>query len=339
MAVQQPIAFAFNQAQVGRTLDVLIDAPAPEGKNMWLGRTYADCSRRRRRHPGCEASHVRPGDMVECEIVGAEGLRPDRPPASTSPPKQRKARPRPRRKPRIVAGDPRWHVSNRSSAAIAEPSRSVGFTCLYQASRVTLMSRAEDRFAMVAPAYPEVLERPEHVDRQPAGAGGLRVRSDRIPVLLSGRWCVFVIAAATDALDGYFARLLKQDTPHRPAARPLDRQGDRFGLLHLPGDDPGHRGRPWMVTAIVVRELLIQGLRSHLEGQGQAVRRPDGGQAQDGRPVPSISAVLLCLGLEPSASPAMLWARDGLTWLAVALTLYSGCSYVWIAIPRLRGEA
>ena len=30
MSVQQPIAFAFNQAQVGRTLDVLIDAPAPE---------------------------------------------------------------------------------------------------------------------------------------------------------------------------------------------------------------------------------------------------------------------------------------------------------------------
>ena len=42
MSVQEPIAFAFNQTQVGRTLDVLIDAPAPEGKNMWLGRTYTD---------------------------------------------------------------------------------------------------------------------------------------------------------------------------------------------------------------------------------------------------------------------------------------------------------
>ena len=42
MAVQQPIALAFNQTLVGRTLDVLIDAPAPEGKNLWLGRTYAD---------------------------------------------------------------------------------------------------------------------------------------------------------------------------------------------------------------------------------------------------------------------------------------------------------
>ena len=42
MAIQQPIAEAFNQSLVGRTLDVLIDAPAPQGKNVWIGRTYAD---------------------------------------------------------------------------------------------------------------------------------------------------------------------------------------------------------------------------------------------------------------------------------------------------------
>ena len=33
---------------------------------------------------------------------------------------------------------------------------------------------------------------------------------------------------------------------------------------------PGTGVHPWMVTAIVIRELLIQGLRSLLEGQGQA---------------------------------------------------------------------
>ena len=42
MAAQQPIAFAFNQTLVGKTLDVLIDAPAPEGRHLWLGRSYAD---------------------------------------------------------------------------------------------------------------------------------------------------------------------------------------------------------------------------------------------------------------------------------------------------------
>jgi hypothetical protein len=33
------------------------------------------------------------------------------------------------------------------------------------------------------------------------------------------------------------------------------------------------------------------------------------------------------------------WVRDGLTWLAVILTVYSGLSYVWIALPNFRGEA
>ncbi len=98
MSVQQPIAFAFNQTQVGRTLDVLIDAPAPEGKNMWLGRTYTDA-------PDVDGNtwvrgtHLKPGDMVECEIVGAEEHDLIARPVSTSPPKKHKARPRPRRKP------------------------------------------------------------------------------------------------------------------------------------------------------------------------------------------------------------------------------------------------
>ncbi|MBX6315828.1 MAG: 30S ribosomal protein S12 methylthiotransferase RimO, partial [Isosphaeraceae bacterium] len=42
MAAQQPIAFAFNQGQIGKSLDVLIDAPAPQGEGLWVGRTYAD---------------------------------------------------------------------------------------------------------------------------------------------------------------------------------------------------------------------------------------------------------------------------------------------------------
>jgi ribosomal protein S12 methylthiotransferase len=98
MSVQEPIAFAFNQTQVGRTLDVLIDAPAPEGKHMWLGRTYTDA-------PDVDGNawvkgaHLNPGDLVECEIVGAHEHDLIAQPVMTSPPKKRRARPRPRRKP------------------------------------------------------------------------------------------------------------------------------------------------------------------------------------------------------------------------------------------------
>ncbi len=99
MAVQQPIAFAFNQGRVGRTFDVLIDAPAPEGKNLWLGRTYADA-------PDVngviwvKGTNLSPGDMVSCEIIAAQGYDlVAQAPASAPPPRRRKTRPTPRRKP------------------------------------------------------------------------------------------------------------------------------------------------------------------------------------------------------------------------------------------------
>jgi ribosomal protein S12 methylthiotransferase len=42
MAVQQENAFAWNEAQVGKRFDVLLDSPVPGEKNAWLGRSYAD---------------------------------------------------------------------------------------------------------------------------------------------------------------------------------------------------------------------------------------------------------------------------------------------------------
>ncbi len=98
MAVQQPIAFAFNRQLVGRTLDVLIDASAPEGKHLWHGRTYTDA-------PDVDGvtwvkgAHLSPGDIVPCEIVAAEGYDLVAHALSAPPPRRRKARPMPRRKP------------------------------------------------------------------------------------------------------------------------------------------------------------------------------------------------------------------------------------------------
>lgn len=97
MEAQQEIAFAFNQGMVGRQLDVLIDGPAPEGKNLWVGRTYADA-------PDVDGvTFVRgvslePGDLVACEVVAAEGydLIAD---AGTMPPRRKRARPKSRKKP------------------------------------------------------------------------------------------------------------------------------------------------------------------------------------------------------------------------------------------------
>ena len=68
MEVQQQIAFEFNEAQVGRRLDVLLDEAVPGQKNAWIGRSYADA-------PDVDGvvyvtgKKLRAGQIVPCEIV------------------------------------------------------------------------------------------------------------------------------------------------------------------------------------------------------------------------------------------------------------------------------
>jgi CDP-diacylglycerol---glycerol-3-phosphate 3-phosphatidyltransferase len=150
---------------------------------------------------------------------------------------------------------------------------------------------------------------------------------------------VFLVAAATDALDGYFARLLQQESPLGRQLDPLIDKVIVAGCYIYLTTIPGTGVRPWMVTAIVVRELLIQGLRSLLEGQGQPFGARTAGKLKTVVQCASIAAVLLVLWLQSSAPPFLSWIRDGLTWLAVALTIYSGLIYIRIAMPSLRRES
>ena len=74
MALQQEIAFEWNGRQVGRTLPVLLDAPAPDSDRAWIGRTWADA-------PDVDglvfvtagADPLAAGNLVDCEIVAAHG--------------------------------------------------------------------------------------------------------------------------------------------------------------------------------------------------------------------------------------------------------------------------
>lgn len=151
-----------------------------------------------------------------------------------------------------------------------------------------------------------------------------------------GALLVFGLAAATDALDGYFARLLNQSTVLGRQLDPLVDKvivaGAYIYLLTVRGTGL----LPWMVTTVVIRELLIQGLRSHLEGRGQAFGAKTAGKVKTVVQCLSISAILFCLSV---AKPWAWWltARDLLTWLAVLLTIYSGAGYFVAAMPSLRG--
>jgi ribosomal protein S12 methylthiotransferase len=72
MEVQQELAFDWNDAQVGRQLDVIMDATVPDEKNAWIGRSYADA-------PDVDGvvyvtgEELSPGALVPCEVVGRSG--------------------------------------------------------------------------------------------------------------------------------------------------------------------------------------------------------------------------------------------------------------------------
>jgi len=72
MAAQQEIAFEQNEAKVGQTMPIILDIPAPDQDNAWVGRSTADA-------PdvdsivfvtGTEDQELQAGSIVDCEIVG-----------------------------------------------------------------------------------------------------------------------------------------------------------------------------------------------------------------------------------------------------------------------------
>jgi ribosomal protein S12 methylthiotransferase len=69
MAEQQAVAFAWNDAQLGRQVDVILDSAVPSEKNAFIGRSYANA-------PDVDGvvyvsgEGLRVGAIVPCEIVG-----------------------------------------------------------------------------------------------------------------------------------------------------------------------------------------------------------------------------------------------------------------------------
>ena len=75
LEVQQEIAFAWNQAQMGRQRDILIDSDIPGQKDAYVGRSSAEA-------PEIDGvvyvtgENLRPGEIVPCEFVAHRRLRP-----------------------------------------------------------------------------------------------------------------------------------------------------------------------------------------------------------------------------------------------------------------------
>jgi ribosomal protein S12 methylthiotransferase len=73
MQVQQEVAFAWTASRVGQQVDVILDAPVPGQKNVWVGRSIWDA-------PDVDAQvyvtgqrqPLRVGQIVPCEVVATQ---------------------------------------------------------------------------------------------------------------------------------------------------------------------------------------------------------------------------------------------------------------------------
>ncbi|WP_298866780.1 CDP-diacylglycerol--glycerol-3-phosphate 3-phosphatidyltransferase [uncultured Gimesia sp.] len=161
-------------------------------------------------------------------------------------------------------------------------------------------------------------------------------------IYLEGWWktsaLLFIIAAATDFLDGYFARKYNQVTT---LGRILDPFVDKFiicgAFIFLLERGPATGINAWFVLIIIGREMFITSLRGFLEQHGRDFSASWSGKIKMG--VQCVAVILCLLSLSPE-SPfntfGFFLLRDISIWSAAIITLYSGIDYVFRAARMLR---
>jgi CDP-diacylglycerol--glycerol-3-phosphate 3-phosphatidyltransferase len=155
-------------------------------------------------------------------------------------------------------------------------------------------------------------------------------------------WClvVFGLAAVTDWLDGYLARLHGLTSALGRVFDPLvDKvlMGGAFIFLLPRGAQEGWL-TPWMVTVVVARELLITGLRTYLESLGVQFGADWLGKLKMVLQCAAVIAIFftLLLSADSALLPGAAHLRIGLVYAMLAATILSGLQYVWRGAMILR---
>ena len=145
---------------------------------------------------------------------------------------------------------------------------------------------------------------------------------------------VFVIAAATDAVDGYIARKYGLVTT---LGRILDPFVDKIiicGAFVFLLAQPASGVNAWMVLAVIGREMFVTGLRSFLEQTGRDFSAVWSGKIKMALQCVAVAVALVSLSPDFSNAQFSL-ARDVILWASVIVTIYSGVVYAWRGFQML----
>ncbi len=165
---------------------------------------------------------------------------------------------------------------------------------------------------------------------------------------------LFVIAAGTDWVDGYWARKYGQITQ---LGRILDPFADKIIICgtftYLAAVPPTITGRSaseitaWMAVVVIARELLVTALRSFFEEHGTDFSAKWSGtwtMVLQCAAVAGSLARLWYYGYEANSWDVVppnwaTWSLRIVVWAAILLTIYSGWVYVQRALALLKSQA
>lgn len=156
---------------------------------------------------------------------------------------------------------------------------------------------------------------------------------------------VFVIAAGTDWIDGWWARKYDQVTK---LGRIFDPFVDKIiicGTFILLAAEKESGIAPWMAVVVMGREMLVTAIRGFIEQQGGDFSAQMAGKLKMVFQCVAAVASLVALrhfqqaGTTEATLPQWLyWTLHASVWLAVISTVYSGLEYVFAAARILGRE-
>jgi len=164
-------------------------------------------------------------------------------------------------------------------------------------------------------------------------------------ISIGGMWLtatiLFIAAASTDFLDGYYARKLGQITI---LGRILDPFVDKIivcgAFIFLIGE-PASGVNAWMAIIVVGREMFVSTLRGLLEQMGLDFSANWVGKIKMIGQCVAVSVALGFLALPEAqqTDTTLLWGRDIILWGVTLFTAWSGLSYVLRAAEVLANAA
>lgn len=157
------------------------------------------------------------------------------------------------------------------------------------------------------------------------------------PWAMTGALVIFLVAAATDFLDGYVARARGEVSALGAALDPLaDKLLIAAALILLIRNGVINGAGVVAALVIILREILVGGLR-------EAVTQAGGGLPVTALAKAKTAAQLVAAAMLIAAAPggvvgeALRPLAGGLFWLAAVLTFWTGAEYGVKAVAFLRG--